>query len=233
MEIIYSDNDIIVLNKPAGIAVHGGESVTGSTVVDFLINKFPELRAVGDNPKIRPGIAHRLDKNTSGVLVVARTQEAFRGLKKLFQQRLVKKTYLAVCCGVFKQKSGTIALPIGRLVKNPLKRGVEQGSRRIRGARDAVTEYRVIKEGAEYSLVELRPKTGRMHQLRVHMTALHHPIACDAVYGGKAVCCPPEAMRQLLHAGSISFALGGKNFHFEADPPADFKDLLQKVLKLQ
>ena len=119
---------------------------------------------------------------------------------------------------------------MGRMIKNPLKRGVAQGKREVRGARDAITEYRVIKAGTRYSFLELMPKTGRMHQLRVHMKALGHPIACDRVYGGTHVCCPFGASRQMLHAFSLSFSYpAGVKHRFEADPPADFLLAMKNV----
>ena len=243
MEIIYSDENLIVVNKPPGISVHGGVNIREKTLTDFLLEKFPDIRGVGDEPEVRPGIVHRLDKDTSGVMVVARNQKSFEALKELFQKRLVEKTYVAIVCGRPKIKQGIISLPIGRLVKNPLRRGVEQRKSRIRGAREAVTEYKVLREGGKYSLVELKPKTGRMHQLRVHLKAIGHSVACDKVYGGKNVCCPKEANRQLLHAKSISFSFPafvgrsrfggrrpeGRRFHFEADVPQDF-DIAQKQI---
>ncbi len=249
MEIIYSDKDLIVINKPAGISVHGGDRVTGRTVADWLLEKFPEISGVGDDPKTRPGMVHRLDKDTSGVMVVARNQKSFEYLKGLFQARLVEKIYWAVVCGRLKKREGVISFPIGRLVKNPLKRGIEPGPREgiqktVRGAREAITEYGVLKSGENFSLVELRPKTGRMHQLRVHLKALGNPVACDKLYGGKNVCCPEGANRQLLHAKSVSFSFPafaspshkatelqseaaagrpeGRRLNFEADPPEDF-----------
>ncbi len=237
MEIIYSDKDIIVINKPPGISVHGGDSVLGKTVVDFLLERFPEIAGVGEDP-VRPGIVHRLDRDTSGVMVVARTQESFLALKKLFATRAVTKTYRAIVCGTPALRAGVIDFPIGRMASNPTKRGVVRGRNEIRGAREAVTEYRVIKASGEYSFVELKPKTGRMHQLRVHMAAIGHPVACDAKYGGKKVCCPADVgrpagaglpvggakpRRQLLHAQSLSFSLRpGRMESFEADPPEDF-----------
>lgn len=222
-EIIYEDADVIVVNKPPWLPVHGGSSVQGTTLVDFLIRTFPEIKSVGDDRVVRPGIVHRLDRDTSGVMVVARNQESFTALKKLFSTRAVEKKYLAILCGAFKEKEGVIAYPIGRLVHNPLRRGVEQGRSRIRGAREAVTEFRVLKESTQYSLVEMRPKTGRMHQIRVHAKAFGHPVACDTVYGGRNVCCPAGVHRQLLHAQSISFSYPeGRKLSFEVDPPEDF-----------
>lgn len=222
-EIIYEDHDLIVVNKPPGIPVHGGISVQGETLVDFLILNFPEIKNVGDDRVVRPGVVHRLDRDTSGVMVVARNQESFTALKKLFSARAVEKKYLAILCGALPKKQGVIAYPIGRLVKNPLRRGIAEEKSRIRGAREAITAYRVLKETEKYSLVEMCPKTGRMHQIRVHAKALGHPVACDTVYGGRNVCCPPDARRQLLHAQSISFSFSeGKKLFFEADPPEDF-----------
>lgn len=230
IEVIYSDQDIIVLNKPAGLAVHGGPQVRGKTLVGFLLEEFPEIHNVGEDPS-RPGIVHRLDKDTSGVMVVARNQKSFEELKDLFQKRLVEKTYWAIVCGKPQEKQGIISLPIGRMAKNPLKRGVEVGKSKIRGAREAITEYKVLKSGSKYSLVELKPKTGRMHQLRVHMKALGHPVACDKLYGGKNVCCPEGGSRQLLHAKSISFSFPeGRKLYFEADPTEDLSLALKEII---
>lgn len=226
MEVIYSDEDIIVINKPPEISIHGGNSVVGSTVADVLLEKFPEIAGVGDQPAgglARPGIVHRLDRDTSGIMVVARNQKSFFALKSIFKERRAAKVYRAIVCGRPRVLKGTIDFPIGRMANNPTKRGVVQGRNVIRSARNAMTEYKVLKEGERYSLVELRPKTGRMHQLRVHMKAIGHPIACDVKYGGKKVCCPAGCTRQLLHARSLSFSYpAGRHLYFEADPPEDF-----------
>lgn len=234
IEIIYSDADIIVINKPPGISVHGGETVKGPTVADFLLEKFPETGEVGDDPKLRPGIVHRLDKNTSGIMVAARNQKSFLALKELFQKRQVEKIYRAIACGKFKEREGVINLPIGRLISDPRKRAVDisgGGRRRIRGEREAVTEFKVLRQGEEFALVEIKPKTGRMHQIRVHLAAVHHPVACDAVYGGKKVCCPEGASRQLLHAFSLSFNYpDSRKLVFEADPPPDFTLAAEQIL---
>ena len=241
LEIIYQDENMIVINKPAGISVHGGETIRGDTLVDFLLKKFPEIKDVGDLPyetksgslkqdtTYRPGIVHRLDKDTSGVMVVARNQKSFEILKKIFKERLIEKKYIALLCGKLKNKSGIIEEAIGRLVKNPFKRGVADKKTAIRGARSALTEYKVKKEYNEYSLVEFTPKTGRMHQIRVHAKALGHPIACDKIYGGKKGCCPEGLNRMFLHAKSLSFSLDdGKRFMFEADLSEDLENVLKK-----
>lgn len=230
MKIVYLDEYMIVVNKPPGVSAHGGDSVSGQTVVDFLLPQFPEIRTVGDDPQVRPGIVHRLDKNTSGLMMIARNQSTFEALKELFKTRKIEKKYWAIVCGRPRQTEGVISASIGRLVANPLKRGVEQGKSRIRGAREAVTEYRVLKQGNRYSLVELMPKTGRMHQLRVHMKSIGNPVACDRVYGGKNVCCPEGAGRQLLHACSLSFSFPeGRRLSFEAEVPEDFA-LAQRLI---
>ena len=230
MEIIYSDADIIVVNKPPGLVVHGGISVFGDTLTNHLLAQFPEIRTVGDDPATRPGIVHRLDKDTSGVMVVARTRKSFDYLKQLFKARRVEKIYHAIVCGMPGERQGIISYPVGRLVKNPLKRGVQQRKIMIRGARDAVTIYRMLKKGATYSLLELRPSTGRMHQLRVHLKAINHPVACDIRYGGKNVCCPTGVSRHLLHAQSLSFHMtDGSRLFFEADPPEDFRHALEQI----
>lgn len=208
--------------------MHSGGSVFGRTVVDELLEQFPGLIGVGEDAA-RPGIVHRLDRDTSGVMIVARNQKAFMALKEMFQKRLVEKTYRAIVCGIPKEKTGIINLQIGRFSRDPTKRGVVAGRNIIRGAREAVTLYRVLKTGNGMALVELKPKTGRMHQLRVHMKAIGHPVACDVKYGGENVCCPvgkdgaAEPRRQLLHAQSLSFTYSAGHRHFfEADPPEDF-----------
>jgi len=233
MEIIYADDDMIVINKPSGISVHGGGLVAGATVVDFLLERFSEIAGVGEDP-VRPGIVHRLDRDTSGVMVVARNQKSFLALKEIFQKRRVEKIYHAIVCGVPAKREGVIDFSIGRLASNPTMRAAAIGRTVVRGSRDALTHYRVLKADDAYSLVELRPKTGRMHQLRVHLKAIGHPIACDTKYGGKKVCCPAvlqQAGRQLLHARSLSFSFPeGRRLFFEAEPPEDMTLAIRSIL---
>jgi 23S rRNA pseudouridine1911/1915/1917 synthase len=239
MEIIYQDQDIIVINKPAGISVHGGPTIRGKTLVDFLLANFPEIKNVGEYTEkeseekklpYRPGIVHRLDKDTSGVMVVARNQKSFGELKKIFQERKAEKKYLALVCGAPKNKRGLISEPIGRMAQNPAKRGVASDRIKIKGAREAITEYKVKKEFNGYALVEFSPKTGRMHQIRVHAKTIGHPIACDKTYGGKNVCCPGGLKRMFLHAQSLSFSFPeGKRVSFEADLPEDLAETLKSL----
>lgn len=230
LTIIYEDKNFLVLNKPAGVSVHGGINVKGETVADRLIEKYPEIRKVGDNPKERPGIVHRLDKDTSGVMVAARNQRTFEDLKQLFKERKVAKKYLALVFSSPGKKSGIIDAPIGRLIKNPLKRGVGV---KIRGARNAITKYKVLERLGGYSLLEVEPKTGRMHQIRVHLASIGCPVAGDKTYGGKRAVL--EGLnRQFLHAYSLEFSLAaGQRWHFEAALPEDLDAVLKRLRSLR
>lgn len=181
---------------------------------------------VGDDPKERPGIVHRLDKDTSGVMVVARTQHAFEELKRLFQERRVEKTYLALVAGAPQRSSGMIDAPIGRSPRDPRRRRVGEG---MRGTRTAVTRWRVLERFAGYSLLEVKPETGRMHQIRVHFASIGLPIAGDAVYGGSRAALP-GLRRQFLHALRIEFSYPpGKRWRLETPLPEDLQSLLGEL----
>lgn len=227
IEIVYADKDFIVVNKPAGIAMHGGASVRGKTLADFLVEKFPELKKVGDDPAVRPGMVHRLDKDTSGVLLVARTEQTFHDLKNLFKTRQIEKIYLALVIGRVVPRTGTIDLKIGRLIKRPALRGT--GQSRIKNEREAKTEYHVLKYVNGFTLLEVKPKTGRMHQVRVHLRAIGYPVAGDKLYGKKNTD-PKGLFRQFLHASSLSFSYPeGKRWRFEADLPDDLAFVLKNL----
>jgi 23S rRNA pseudouridine1911/1915/1917 synthase len=241
-KIIYEDKDIVVVNKPAGLLVHAGAArragkfvkgkgvKTGKkkevvfhaepTLVDWLLARYPEMKTVGDDPRDRPGIVHRLDKDTSGVMVVARNQAAFAYLKSLFLEHRISKTYYAIVFGVPKKGEGIIDLPIG--IKNgTLKRSVQ--SKKMQ--KEAVTAYRVLKTfeapGARggqkgFSLLEVRPKTGRTHQIRVHLAHLGHAVVGDPIYGPERE--PPWASRLMLQAVALEFRLpDGTMMKFEAE----------------
>jgi 23S rRNA pseudouridine1911/1915/1917 synthase len=231
-EVIYEDRNFIVINKPAGLQVHAarvaGTRAEGggvSTLVGWLVKQYPEIKSVGDDPELRPGIVHRLDKETSGVMLVARTQDYFEYLKKLFQEHEVRKTYLALVAGVPQKKQGIIDAPIG--IRNGT---IKRSTRSAKMAKSAVTEYKVLKtfaqEGAdgtngrtpEFSLLEVSPKTGRTHQIRVHLASIGHPVLGDRMYGPKNRSA--WAGHLALHALSIEFtAADGKRMKFEAEPP--------------
>lgn len=230
ISIIYEGNDLLVLNKPAGIAVHRGAGVKGETLVDWLVQEYPEIQTVGDDPRERPGIVHRLDKGTSGVMVVARNQRAFYALKQLFQRREVEKAYLALVVGTPKKQSGTIDAPIGRLRRQPTRRGTGVN---IRGGRAAITRYRLLERLHGFSLLRVTPHTGRMHQIRVHLASVGHPVAGDLTYGGRRAAVRGLG-RQFLHAASLSFSYPeGRRWHFEATLPGDLERILRDLRRLR
>ena len=228
LDILYEDDDLLVVNKPPGLSVHTSVHEPSGTLADAIVAHDPAIAGVGEDP-VRPGIVHRLDKDTSGVLVVARRQATFAELKRLFQTRQIEKRYLAVVDGRVKEPRGTIAFPIGRV---GLKRAVPAGRQQPSKLREAETAYIVRRRFSDATLLELRPKTGRMHQIRVHLKAISHPVLGDRLYGGKHA--QGRAPRQMLHAASLSFALAdGKRYTFEADPPPDFTDILEQLEEAQ
>ncbi|MCP6720408.1 MAG: RluA family pseudouridine synthase [Patescibacteria group bacterium] len=234
VEVVYEDNNFVAVNKPAGMLVHGrGNSKSQvadreETLVSWLLRHYPKIKNVGDDPHERPGIVHRLDKDTSGILIVALNQKTFNYLKKLFQEHRIKKTYIALVYGKLKGK-GVIDAPIG-LKSGTIKHSVRAKSMKM--VKDAITEYRVIKHieknGKSFTLVSLIPKTGRTHQLRVHMNYIHHPVVGDTLYGPKNNTLGLK--RQFLHAASIEFPLpGGSRIRLEADLPEELKKITDKA----
>jgi 23S rRNA pseudouridine1911/1915/1917 synthase len=208
LPVLYQDDDIVVIDKPAGLMVHPARAdSTVATVADFA------RPLTSDTDPERPGIVHRLDSDTSGVLLLARTQPVKEALQKQFRDHTITKTYVALVMGRLKDESAVIKLPLARSPKDPLKRIPTPGGKA------AETTYRVLEEFDGYSLVEVLPKTGRTHQIRAHMAALGHPIAGDRRYGG--VPAPTTLKRQFLHAVSLELELpSGKRQRFEA-PLAD------------
>ncbi len=235
IKIIYEDKNLLAINKPAGLMVHPTADTKEKTLVDWLLKKYPKIEGVGDPSAssgqvdpLRPGIVHRLDKDTSGVLIVAKTQEAFDFFKKQFAEREIKKEYLALVDGHLKKDWGIIDLPIGKSKADFRKKTTQTKS--AGKTREAQTEYRVLEKFDKYDLVQLFPKTGRTHQLRVHLRALNHPVVCDKLYGFNGSICPPGLERQFLHAKSIELLLlNGKNLKIEAELPADLKTTLAEL----
>ena len=224
IDILFEDDHLLAVNKPPGISVHPSRKEPDGTLVNELLEQFPEISGVGEDAT-RPGIVHRLDKDTSGVMVVARTQEAFWGLKGLFKERKTEKRYLAIVDGVIKEPRGKIDFPVGRV---GLKMGiVRPGQRELPKQRDAITRYVVRRRFLDATLVEVLPKTGRMHQIRVHLHAIGRPILGDKLYGGRAVRA--RAPRQMLHAWRLSFTLGETAYAFMAEPPDDFETALEAL----
>lgn len=241
IQVLLEKDDWVVLNKPAGLVVHADGRTTESTLVDWLLEQYPELAGVGESMFVkngdmeveiaRPGIVHRLDRDTSGVMVVARNQAAFDIMKKKFQEREINKTYLAFVYGQPKEDEGTVDAPIGRSPKDFRRWSAQPGARGM--LREAVTDWRILArlgnvshEG--FSLMEFQPHTGRTHQIRVHAKYMHHPIVSDPLYAGKR---KPALVfkRQALHARRITFAWGGEEVIAEAPLPADFEMALRRA----
>jgi 23S rRNA pseudouridine1911/1915/1917 synthase len=228
LEIIFQNNDFLVINKPAGLAVHPVSFSDNQTLVSGLLAKFPDIKNIGDKSngsKLRPGIVHRLDKETSGVMLVAKNQKTFTALKKMFQARTIEKKYLAWVYGKISEKEGLIEKALSRS-KN-YKKQIIAKENSARKTRAASTYYKVKKTTACFSLLEVFPKTGRTHQIRIHLASLGHPVVGDKLYKAPKKLRKISARRQLLHAEKISFSLKGKNFDFQAPLPEDFSCFLK------
>jgi len=227
-KIIFQNKDLIVVDKPVGLSVHAGIGEKEKTLVDFLLEQFPEIRNVGDEPEIRPGIIHRLDKETSGVIIIARNQKSFEYLKDLFKKREVEKKYLALVFGKLKEKQGKIEGEMGRSKRDFRKQTLVRGKVSVRKERYSLTFYKVLNESGDYSLLEVFPKTGRTHQIRVHLHSIGHPIVGDEKYTFKEYK-KIEAPRMFLHAESLSFpGPDGKQYFFKSDWPEEFETYIKK-----
>ncbi len=228
LEVIYEDDDFLVINKPAGLTVHApGANYPEETLVDLLLKKYPPLAEVGED-KLRPGIIHRLDKEVSGLLVVAKNQTAFELLKNQFQNRTVEKEYLALVHGCLPQPQGVIDLPIDYSTDSHLKMAARPKSQ---GGKEALTEYEVLEEIKNYSLLKVKIKTGRTHQIRVHLNAIGHPVVGDIIYH-PAKMKVKELGRLFLHASYLSFKdLNGGWQEFHSDLPAELKNFLGELKK--
>jgi 23S rRNA pseudouridine1911/1915/1917 synthase len=219
--VIFEDSDIIVLDKPSGVVVHPFDFSDEETVLDFLMENYPDIFSIHNPITLQDkrtvnlgGIVHRLDRETSGVLLVAKNQKTFDDLKKQFESQLIEKIYAALVEGVVEQDAFTIDAPLGRNKKD-YKQTVNPSN--PRGAlREAITEVKVIRRDENTTLVELFPKTGRTHQLRAHMSFIGHPIVGDMAYGSTA-----EDSRILLHAQSITYTIGEKK-RFTSPLPKEF-----------
>lgn len=218
IKVLYEDVNILAIDKPPGILVHPSTTLRAGpdekeTIRDIFLKKYPKVE-----------IVHRLDKETSGVMLLAKNEKAHEFLKKQFSERVVKKVYNAIVSGSVKNDRGVINKPIGRSPADFRRYSAGRGARGE--IRDATTHYKVIKRLKNFTFLEVRPKTGRTHQIRVHMKYLNHPVACDSLYNPKGAC-PKGFKRLALHAKSIEFQdLKGKVVKVESPLPKEFKKLI-------
>lgn len=241
LRILHEDQGLIVVDKQAGVPVHAGVHAEPS-LADALVARYPALKEVGesfDRPgspapaktsqmlarALRAGIVHRLDKDTSGVLLIARTPDMYEHLKRQFQNRRVRKEYVALVHGVVPENEGTVKLALVRSKRNPLRRTIAKPGEE---GKEAETSFRVLERFREHTLLAVFPRTGRMHQIRVHLAHLGFPIAGDALYGRKSRHrTPPGLSRQFLHAKTITVTLpSGKVRTFESPLPDNLAAVL-------
>lgn len=245
LEIVYEDDDLSVINKPAGMMVHAGSGATEDarnrgTLVNALLHHYRQLSSAGGD--LRPGIVHRLDKQTSGLIIIARNDAAHLKLAEMFSRRQMRKTYIALVHGALKQDAGTINTAISR----DAVRRTRMTTRRASGGRMAISHYEAVrriesKYGA-FTLVRVRIETGRTHQIRVHMASIGHPVVGDTLYGAPAQLAvvtknkraPSETMsleRNFLHAAELAFAhpRSGKMLELRAPLPAELEEFLSRL----
>ena len=223
LEIVYEDNDIIVVNKPKGLVVHPANGNPDGTLVNAIMAICKDsLSGIGG--EIRPGIVHRLDKDTSGLIIVAKNDQAHINMSKEIKDRQVKKIYIALVRGRVAENEATINMPIGRSTKDRKKMAVRKDGK------EAITHFKVIKRYHNYTLLEVKIDTGRTHQIRVHMAEIGHPVVGDMVYSNGKNEFGVEG--QMLHAKSLDFKhpITGKQMHLEAELPGYFKEVLNKLV---
>lgn len=225
LEIIFEDENLMVVDKPAEVVVFPeGKTLENKekTLIDYLTEKYPELKSVGETP--RYGIVHRLDKDTSGILLVAKSTEGLIFLQKEFINRRVEKKYITLAEGKIKEEFGEIKTLIDRSKKDFRKQVVSSDGR------EAITEFKVLKRFEGYTLLEVQIKTGRRHQIRCHLSFLKHPIAGDKLYSFKNSKIPEDLTRQFLHASYLKIQLpNGKTEEFKSDLPEELNKVLENL----
>ena len=219
IEILYEDKYLAIINKPPGLSVHPSPGIYEHTLVNILLSKFKDLSGIGGVE--RPGIVHRLDKDTSGIMIIAKEERAHLILSDAFKNRKIAKTYLAITYGAIAEDKGKIDAPIGR---DPVHR--KKMKVILNNAREAITHFEVLKRFKSFTYIKASPKTGRTHQIRVHLAYIGHPLVGDATYSKKKIDIPIK--RHALHAYSIRFEhpILGKTMEFSVEPPKDFQSLL-------
>lgn len=241
--ILYEDDNLLAVNKPAGLLVHADGRTNEPTLSDWVVEHYPQTKDVGEPIKLsaggeisKHGIVHRLDRETSGVILVAKNQETFLFFKRQFQDRTIKKVYRAIVHGTLKNERGTVDKPIGKSRGDFRRWTTGKDARGV--LREAVTEYKVLCRAGGFSYLDIFPKTGRTHQIRVHMKAIGHPVVCDKLYTQKQTLartdeeggCALGLGRTALHALSIDVAArGGKRIKIEAPLPSDFQEALAEL----
>ncbi|MFC1937074.1 RluA family pseudouridine synthase [Chloroflexota bacterium] len=222
LSIVYEDDDLLVVDKPAGLTVHPAPGHPRHTLVNAILAHFPHLADIGDS--LRPGIVHRLDKDTSGIMIVAKNSLAQANLAEQFQRRSVAKAYMVLVKGHLMPEKGIIEAALGRDPSNRKRMAV------VTRGREARTEYRVVKYLDTYTLLEVRPQTGRTHQIRVHLSAIGYPVVGDAVYGVKS----PILSRQFMHACRLAFRLpsSGDYVEFTSELPPDLQQALKGITQI-
>jgi len=220
LKIVYEDDDLLVVDKPAGLAVHPAPGHRSHTLVNAVLGYLPGLAE--DNESLRPGIVHRLDKDTSGLILVAKNRVAQANLSDQFKTRSVSKSYLVLVKGILTPESGIIDADIGRDPRNRQRMAV------VSSGREARTDYRVLRYIGNHSLLEIKPETGRTHQIRVHLAAIGFPVLGDASYG----VASPHLSRQFLHASKIGFHLPstGQYVEFTSSLPPDLEQVLRDII---
>jgi len=223
LEIVYEDSDLIVVNKPAGMVVHPAAGHDSGTLVNAVLAHARDLAGIGG--EVRPGIVHRLDRDTSGLIVVAKSEPALRWLQSQFRDREVEKVYLALVDGAPPDRQGRIEAPVGREVRHRQRMGIVPASR----GRQATTDYRTLEAFERHTLLEVRPRTGRTHQIRIHLAFLGCPVTGDRVYGARRPTL--DAGRQMLHAWRLAFRLPGhsERREFEAAVPPDMATTIEQA----
>ena len=223
LEIVYEDDDLMVINKPRGMVVHPAPGHTSGTLVNAVLSHAGEsLSSI--NGVLRPGIVHRIDKDTSGLILVCKNDFSHKALAKQLEEHSITRRHHAICIGRIKEESGTINAPIGRDEKNRKQQAINE-----KHGKEAVTHYRVLEYLRNASLVECRLETGRTHQIRVHMKSIGHPLVGDPLYGPKKNPYPIEG--QALHAMVLGFIhpRSGEYMEFSAEYPEDFKKVLSRL----
>lgn len=225
LKIIFENDDFIIIDKPSGLLVHPVAFDNNDTLANALIHKWPDIKKVGEDP-LRPGIVHRLDKDTSGLMIVAKNQKSFKSLKLKFQNHLIKKTYIVLIYGKLKKKEGVIDIPIMRSDNKFNRRKI---SLKDDIGKEAITKYEVVKEFKNLSLIKAYPKTGRTHQIRVHFASMSNFVIGDNEYGSKKINNKYGINRQFLHSAELDFCYKKQKYHFVSKLPRELSDLIKKI----